>query len=201
MLCIRKASGDRICQNWESLEVAKNEMFLSPKVATFGNFQTCSKLPIPGPETYLEALSSHCSRVNITNTTWYRLVVEPVVEGCDASCQVNITLAYAADGTIIDQCNLVAIAITILSSAPVVIGGMAVGVEGLMGCLELMVNFNSLNLEGIVDDITIHTNDCGLCDILPCFNGGLCVPLNDYEFNCSCVDPYFGDFCVVITVM
>ena len=140
-------------------------------------------------------LSSHCSRVNITSTTWYRLVIESVVEGCDANCQVNIALAYVADGTIIDQCNLATIAVTILSSAPVVIGGMAGGVEGLMGCLELMVNYNSLNLEGVIDDNTIYTNDCGSCDIMPCLNGGTCVPLNDYEFNCSCVDPYFGEFC------
>ena len=143
--------------------------------------------------------SSHCSRVNITNTTWYRLTVEAIVEGCDANCQLNILLAYAADGTAIDQCNLVTSAITSLSYNPVVIGGINVGrgVDGLMGCLELMLNFNSLNLESIVDNNIIRTDDCGSCDIMPppCLNGGTCAPLNTYEFNCSCADPYFGDFC------
>ena len=54
MQCIHEASGNRICQNFQSLEVAKNGMFFSPKISTFGNFWTCSKLPIPGPETYLD---------------------------------------------------------------------------------------------------------------------------------------------------
>ena len=144
-------------------------------------------------------VTSYCSRVNITNNTWYTLTVEPVVEGCDANCQLYIALSYTADGTTIDQCNLGTPANTSLSSASVVIGGINVGraVDGLMGCLELMVNFNSLNLESIVDNNVIHTDDCGSCDIMPppCLNGGTCVPLNDYEFNCSCADPYFGDFC------
>ena len=57
MLCIHKASGDRICQNWQHLEGAKNGMFYGPKVSTLGNFWTCLKLPIAGPETYLALYS------------------------------------------------------------------------------------------------------------------------------------------------
>ena len=39
-----------VCQNWLNPEVAKNGMLYSPKVAKFGNFWSCWRLPIPGPE-------------------------------------------------------------------------------------------------------------------------------------------------------
>ena len=145
-------------------------------------------------------LNRRCSLVNITGATWYRLTVEPVVEACDAACEMLIALSYAADSTgrIIDRCDLDSSAVASFSSIHVVVGGEAGGVEGLMGCLELMVNNEPLNLEGVINGDTIRNDDdCGSCDIMPppCLNGGTCVPQSDYNFTCSCVSPYFGDTC------
>ena len=139
--------------------------------------------------------TSHCSDLNITDTNWYTLVVEPII-GSDANNRVLISISEIGSA-IRDQCDLQASIINNFRSVPVLVGGGAGGVEGLMGCLELMINFKSLNLEVTVNGDTIHNDDdCGPCDIMPCLNGGTCVPQNDYdEFSCTCADPYFGDTC------
>ena len=140
--------------------------------------------------------TSHCSNLNITDSRWYTLIVEPQI-GTDTGSSVSISLSIFGS-TIADRCDLQASIINNFRSAPVWVGGGAEGVEGLMGCLELMINFRSLNLEVTINDATIRNDDdCGSCDIMPspCLNEGTCVPLNNYEFNCSCADPYFGDTC------
>ena len=141
-------------------------------------------------------LTSHCSNLNITDTNWYTLVVNPEI-GTDAGSRVLIRISVYDSATAIDQCDLQASGIDNLGSALVLVGGEAGGIQGLLGCLELKVNGKSLNLENVVNNNEIRTDNCGSCDIMPppCLNGGTCVPLNDYEFNCSCADPYFGDFC------
>ena len=42
ILCIHKASGDRICQNWQHLEVAKNVMFPVLKFSHLENFEAAN---------------------------------------------------------------------------------------------------------------------------------------------------------------
>ena len=140
--------------------------------------------------------TSSCNILNITNTNWYKLVVEPLL-GSDAGNEVFLTLYTPPDNpNPSDRCDLRTSLINTFRSTPVVIGGVAGGVSSLMGCLESMLNMQQVNFDVVPSD-TIHIGDCEPCDISPspCLSGGTCNNVDDYSFNCSCVDPYFGDFC------
>ncbi len=135
------------------------------------------------------AYSSSCN-LAITPTNWYSLSVEPIV-GSDSSDGVSITVSSPHAST---RCGVTSL-IAVFSSTSVVVGGEAGGVDGLMGCVELMLNMEPLSLGAVLSDI-IRTNGCQACDIAtPCLNGGKCQPLDDHTFNCSCIDPYHGDYC------
>jgi len=132
--------------------------------------------------------------LTITPTNWYRLIVELII-GSDASEEVLITLVDP--DRMFSSCGLQTSLLSRFSSTPIVVGGMAGGVDGLVGCLELMFNSNTdlLNLEHVLSD-TIHTDNCQPCDIPDaCQNGGSCQNVDDRRFTCNCVAPYFGDFC------
>ena len=138
--------------------------------------------------------TSHCHDLKITNANWYKLVVEPIL-GSDAGNQVLVTLYTPPDNPIpSDRCDLDIHRISTFCSTPVVIGGTAGGVSSLMGCLESMLNMQQVNFDIVLSD-TMHTGDCEPCDISPCLNGGTCGNVDDYSFNCSCADAYFGNFC------
>ena len=140
--------------------------------------------------------TSSCNFLYITNTNWYKLVVEPLL-GSDAGNEVLLTLFTPPDNpNPSDRCDLRTSLINTFRSTPVVIGGVAGGVSSLMGCLESMLNMQQVNFDVVPSD-TIHIGDCEPCDISPspCLSGGTCNNVDDYSFNCSCVDPYFGNFC------
>ena len=142
--------------------------------------------------------TSSCNMVNITNTNWYKLVIEPLL-GSDAGNEVLLTLYTPPDNlNPSDRCDLRTSLINNFRSTTVVIGGVAsdTGVSSLIGCLESMLNMQQVNFDVVLSD-AIHTGDCEPCNItpLPCDNGGTCNNVDDYSFNCSCVDPYFGGFC------
>ena len=138
--------------------------------------------------------TSSCNILNITNTNWYKLVVEPIL-GSDPGREVLLTLFTPPDNpNPSDNCNLRTSLISTFRSTPVVIGGMAGGVSSLMGCLESMLNMQQVNFDIVLSD-TIHTGDCEPCDISPCLNVGMCGNVDDYSFNCSCADQYFGNTC------
>ena len=133
--------------------------------------------------------SSSCD-LTITPTKWYSLTVEPIV-GSDSSDGISVTVNSPTASA---QCGVTSL-ITAFSATSVVVGGGAGDVDGLMGCVELMLNMQPLNL-GVVLSDTIQTNGCQACDIAtPCLNGGVCRPFDDRTFNCSCIDHYHGDYC------
>jgi len=109
--------------------------------------------------------------LTITPTNWYRLIVE-LITGTDASDEVLIVLIDP--DSMSSSCGLQTSILSRFSSTPVVVGGMAGGVDGLVGCLELMFNSDTdlLNLERVLSD-KIHTDNCQPCDIPDiCQNGG-----------------------------
>ena len=127
----------------------------------------------------------------ITPHYWYTLTAEPVI-GSDGEDHFMVSLLLYDSGSVHDQCNLSNLPTDLISSfisSPVVVGGMARGLDGLVGCLELTLNEEPLNLEVLLSDI-IHTDNCQPCDIpSPCPNGTLCQPLDDRTFTCNCVEP------------
>ena len=136
------------------------------------------------------ALINSCA-LTITPYYWYSLTIQVIV-GSDSDNGVNVTIGSPTTST---QCNIATSLIGTFSSTPVVIGGGAGGVEGLMGCLRLMLNMQPINWELVVSN-TIQVHGCEACEIpTPCLNGGMCQPLGDQTYDCSCVDPYYGDFC------
>ena len=137
------------------------------------------------------AHTSSCN-LTITPTVWYSLTVEPMVgHGSDIGGGISVTVSSAHASA---QCEITSL-ITAFNSTPVVVGGGAGGMDGLMGCVEVMLNMQPVSLGVVLSDI-IRTNDCQACDIAtPCLNEGICQPLDDRTFSCSCIDPYHGDYC------
>ena len=135
------------------------------------------------------AYTNSCN-LTITSNNWYSLTLEAIVRS-DSSDGVNVTISSPTNST---QCNLVTSIIGAFSSTALVIRGGAGDVEGLMGCVKLMLNMQPIDFRLVLSD-TIQKNGCEACEIsTPWLNGGTCQPLGDQTFSCSCVDPYYGDF-------
>ena len=137
------------------------------------------------------ARASTCN-LTITPTTWYSVSVEPMGgQGSDIGGGIGVTVS-SPDASA--QCEVMSL-ITAFNSTPVVVGGGAGGVDGLIGCVEVMLNIQPVSLGAVLSDI-IQANGCQACDIAtPCLNEGICQPLDDRTFSCSCIDPYHGDYC------
>ena len=131
--------------------------------------------------------------LDINMYEWYIVVVEPVINAIDSASSINVRLDTVIPG-VERSCDIQGGVATSLSSVPLFVGGSEAGVDGLVGCLEVEYNNAELNLETVLSDV-IEAENCEPCFINPCTNGGMCFNLNDYEFNCSCVDPFFGRFC------
>ena len=154
------------------------------------------RISINNSEVYISVLVDDIALIDscdltITPYNWYSLTVEAII-GSDSNNRVNVTISSPTTST---QCDITTSLIGTFSSTPVVIGGGAGGVEGLMGCLQLMLNMEPVDWKFVLSD-TIQMHGCEACEILtPCLNGGTCQPLDDQTYNCSCADPYYGDFC------
>jgi len=139
-----------------------------------------------------------CTGFTVSMYEWYELIIQPVlVPPGDEQPLVLLdvyNLPSQPSQLPIVNCMIQDGILTSFSSVPLVLGGRAANVDGLMGCLELEYNDRVANLETVLTD-DIGTENCEPCSISPCMNGGTCNNLNDYEFNCSCADPFFGQLC------
>ena len=102
-----------------------------------------------------QTCTSKCQNLNITNTNWYTLVVEPIL-GSDADQVLLRLYTRPYNGYSSDRCDLRTRLISTFRSTPVVIGGMAGGMSSLMGCLESMLSMQQVNFDVVLSD-TIHT--------------------------------------------
>ena len=79
------------------------------------------------------AHTSSCN-LTITPTTWFSLIVEPMVgHGLDSGGGISVTVSNANASA---QCEVISL-ITAFSSTPVVVGGEVGGMDGLIGCVEV----------------------------------------------------------------
>ena len=142
-----------------------------------------------------QVYSNICNLI-ISPNYWYTLTVEPVI-GSEGGDHFMVSLLQYGSGSVHDQCNLSNLPTGLISSfisSPVVVGGMAGGLDGLVGCLELTLNEEPLNLEVLLSD-NIHADKCQPCDIpSPCPNGTSCQPLDDRTFTCNCAEPLCGKY-------
>jgi len=135
-----------------------------------------------------------CDGLNISMYEWYNVVVEPIIMASDSSSEVGVSILQLTSGQATSACPIRNNVLDMFSAVPLVLGSSAAGDDGLMGCLEVEYNLGSLNLDAVLSDVIVAEN-CEPCFINPCMNNGTCMNINDYEFNCSCADPFFGRFC------
>uniref|UniRef100_UPI00358F08DF basement membrane-specific heparan sulfate proteoglycan core protein isoform X2 n=1 Tax=Myxine glutinosa TaxID=7769 RepID=UPI00358F08DF len=69
---------------------------------------------------------------------------------------------------------------------------------GLDGCIgEVLVNGKVLDMmySYIASSDVMQCTEVSPCDCSPCFNGGSCLALGEFEFQCVCQDNYYGEHC------
>ena len=135
-----------------------------------------------------------CNDVTISRYEWYSVVIEPIIMAADASPEVGVNLERLTSGQAFSTCRISNSILNSFSSFPLVLGGSAADVDGLVGCVELDYNMRMLSFDTVVSSVIV-TDNCEPCSISPCMNGGMCINIDDREFNCSCADPFFGRFC------
>uniref|UniRef100_A0A8C4X261 Heparan sulfate proteoglycan 2 n=1 Tax=Eptatretus burgeri TaxID=7764 RepID=A0A8C4X261_EPTBU len=67
----------------------------------------------------------------------------------------------------------------------------------LDGCIgEVLVNGKMLDVmySYIASSDVVQCAEVSPCDCSPCFNGGSCLALGEFEFQCLCQDNYYGKF-------